>query len=127
MRLGLDPGADIPFVYGQLFEAQIHKILCLNNAAGMIAGEAPLVGLAEGLEAALRGRGFDRADQRFSAHLTIGRVRNPGDDWIPRLAAFPAAAGAATRFRVDRLLLMESKLSPKGSTYTIKAEARLPE
>jgi 2'-5' RNA ligase len=94
--------------------------------AGLAAGAEPLQALAAALEAALRRRGFDRADQRFTAHLTIGRVRDPRADWTERLSAVPAPDPALARFRVDRLLLMESKLSPKGSTYTVRAEGVLP-
>jgi RNA 2',3'-cyclic 3'-phosphodiesterase len=92
---------------------------------GMARGAEPLEALAKGLEAALRRRGFERADRAFSAHLTIGRARNPGEDWTPRLAAIEAPDPSAARFRVDRLLLMESRLSPKGSTYTVREEAEL--
>jgi 2'-5' RNA ligase len=92
---------------------------------GLERGAEPLTELANALEAGLRRRGFHRADHPFTPHLTIGRVRHSGDDWTPRLAAAPPADGQATRFRVDRLLLMESKLSPKGSVYTVKHEGRL--
>lgn len=92
---------------------------------GLAEGAEPLTALAKGLDAGLRKRGFDRADKPFSAHLTIGRVRNAGEDWGPRLAGAPAADPATARFRVDRLRLMESKLSPKGSTYSVKHEAKL--
>ena len=91
---------------------------------GLAKGDEPLKALARGLEAGLRRRGFERADKPFSAHLTIGRVRNPGQDWSTRLDSASSLPGAAA-FRVDRLLLMESKLSPKGSMYTIRSEALL--
>ena len=44
-------------------------------------------------------------------------------DWSAALAA--AQSPAPERFRVDRLTLVESKLSPKGSTYTPVIEAML--
>jgi len=88
-------------------------------------GAEPLAGLARGLEEGLKRRGFGRADQRFSAHLTLGRVRTPGPDWTGRLAEVKRPDSVSTRFTVDRLLLMESKLSPRGSTYTVRSEARL--
>ena len=44
-------------------------------------------------------------------------------DWSAAIAA--ATPPAPERFRVDRLTLVESKLSPKGSTYTPVVEAML--
>ncbi len=89
---------------------------------GLSAGAEPLVSLARALESALRARGFDRADKPFSPHLTLGRVRTPGTEWTARLAAAPVEA---TAFRVDRLRVVESELSPQGSRYTVRADAPL--
>jgi RNA 2',3'-cyclic 3'-phosphodiesterase len=88
-------------------------------------GAAELVTVAKSLESALRTRGFEPADHPFSAHLTLGRVRMPSEDWTDRLAALGAPEGAAGRFTVDRIRVVESKLSPKGSTYTVREEALL--
>jgi 2'-5' RNA ligase len=97
---------------------------------GLVEGAEPLVELARSLELALRRKGFDRADRPFAAHLTIGRVREAGGDWSAALAeaekAMPAE-GEATRFRVDRVVVVASQLSPKGSIYTPRAEAKLSE
>ena len=92
--------------------------------AGMTEGAERLTALARALEAALVRNGFDQADHPFSAHLTIGRVRDPRADWTERLAAVRVGPAAA-RFTVDRMCVMESRLSPKGSTYTVRHEARL--
>ncbi len=92
--------------------------------AGMTDGAEPLTALARTLESALKRRGFEPADHPFSAHLTIGRVRDPRADWGERLAAVRVEPAAA-RFTVDRLRVMESRLSPQGSTYTVVHEARL--
>ena len=91
--------------------------------AGMTDGAERLTALARALEAALARRGFDRADHPFSAHLTIGRVREPRADWTERLAAVRVEPPA--RFMVDRLCVVESRLSPKGSAYTVLHEAKL--
>jgi 2'-5' RNA ligase len=89
---------------------------------GMTAGAEPLERLARTLEGALRKRGFDPADRPFSAHLTLGRVRTPGSDWTPRLAA---ARVEPSRFVVDRMVVVQSQLTPKGSNYTVRSEAAL--
>jgi RNA 2',3'-cyclic 3'-phosphodiesterase len=88
-------------------------------------GAGAMKALAGSLEEALRRRGFDRADKPFSPHLTLGRVRRPDQDWTAPLAAIAPPAGAAARFRVERLLLLESRLDPRGSIYTVLREAPL--
>jgi len=92
--------------------------------AGMTEGGERLTALAQALEAALRRKGFDRAEHAFTAHLTIGRVRDPRADWTERLAAVSVEPGGA-RFTVDRICVVESKLSPQGSTYAAVHEALL--
>ena len=62
------------------------RVLWLGLARG---GEALTV-VADAVEQALRGWGFDRADHRFTAHLTIGRVREREQDWSERLAGVGA-------------------------------------
>jgi 2'-5' RNA ligase len=89
---------------------------------GIEAGAAELEALARDLEAALRAIGFDRADHKFTAHLTLGRVRERDQDWSERLAGVRAEP---LSFAVDRIRLIESTLSPKGSRYDTRAEARL--
>ncbi|OGF18170.1 MAG: 2'-5' RNA ligase [Candidatus Eisenbacteria bacterium RBG_16_71_46] len=91
---------------------------------GMTLGEPPLLALAESLAAALERRGFAREGRAFAAHLTLGRVREPGPDWSARLESFRVDAAAA-RFRVDRLCVVESRLDPAGSVYTVREEAKL--
>jgi len=93
---------------------------------GLAGGAEPLETLARDLEAALRQRGFDRADHAFTAHLTLGRIREAGPDWSARLAAVPAL-DPSLAFRIDRIGVIESQLSPKGSIYTVRAEGWLAE
>ena len=81
---------------------------------GLSRGGDELVRLAADLESALRRRGFDPADKPFAPHLTLGRVRANGADWS---AALAAASVEPARFTVDRVGLIESTLSPKGSIY----------
>jgi 2'-5' RNA ligase len=90
---------------------------------GLAEGAAPLVELAGALEDELAKRGFDRERRRFSAHLTLGRVRDPRADWTAAIAAAPTSP--PERFRVDRMCAVVSHLSPKGSVYTIREEVRL--
>lgn len=110
------------------FEAALGAFGCFPNARrarvvwiGLTAGDQPLRALARALEAALHRRGFGRADKPFAPHLTVGRLRTPGD-WSARLAA---ARPVEARFAVDRLRLVASTLSPRGSLYETVVEARL--
>lgn len=95
---------------------------------GLAEGAEQLVALARSVEAALERRGFDREGRGFEAHLTIGRVREPGADWtegLDRARAVVTGAGENARFRVDRVVTVHSQLSPKGSIYTVRSEAML--
>jgi 2'-5' RNA ligase len=98
---------------------------------GLTRGGEPLVALAASLDRALARRGFPPEGRAFEPHLTLGRVREPQEDWSTRLAAAAATVAAepatARGFRVDRISVVESQLDPKGSRYTVRAEAALAE
>ena len=91
---------------------------------GMSEGGEALLALAWSLHRALAKRGFDAPDKPFSAHLTLGRVREPRRDWTAARAA-PRPAGPPPRFTVDRICVVESWLSPRGSNYTVRSRAPL--
>jgi RNA 2',3'-cyclic 3'-phosphodiesterase len=91
---------------------------------GLSEGGEALVSLAHDLDRALAQRGFGKPDKPFSTHLTLGRVREPRRDWTQALAERPPAAPAA-RFSVDRICVVESRLDPRGSIYTVRGEAPL--
>ncbi len=89
--------------------------------AGVQTGGDAVAALAARVEAALSPLDFPREDRPFSAHVTLGRVREPRGD--PALTA-ALVAGAATdfgRFQVERMALMRSDLSPRGARYTALA------
>ena len=86
--------------------------------AGVAPGGPALAGLAARVDDALGALAFAREGRPFAAHVTLGRVRQPRRD--PALTA--ALAAGVERdfggFRVERLALMRSDLSPKGARYT---------
>src|SRR5262245_21368446 len=90
---------------------------------GLAEGAEALVGLATRLVQALVARGFEAGGRPFSAHLTIGRVRDGDADWSTPLAAPEAGGGPA--FAVDRLCVVQSTLARGGSIYAVRAEAPL--
>ena len=92
---------------------------------GVIHGGEPFAQLAGALERALAQRGFAPEGRDFTAHLTLGRVREPGRDWTSDLAAAPAPEGPAARFGVEAIDVVASRLSPGGSIYTVRLSAPL--
>ncbi len=72
----------------------------------------------------LEGLGVTRDRRPFSAHLTLGRVKSPLGPRLHEVLAEASLAGQA-RCRVDHVTLFESRLSPRGATYSVIATARL--
>lgn len=88
---------------------------------GMMQGSEPMRLMANALEDALQGAGFEPVEESFEPHLTVGRVSTPAD-WTARLIA---ASAPEARFQVDRLVLVQSTPRSKGSHYQVIAEAPL--
>ena len=69
------------------------------------------------LEKAFAGLGYPPEGRAFSPHLTLGRVRSPeGRAQLSR--ALDKLVIAWPPFQVREIILYQSVLSPKGSTYT---------
>jgi 2'-5' RNA ligase len=99
-RVGTFPGGRSPRVIW----------LSATRGAESLAELAALVGTR--LESVIAG-----GDTRpFKAHLTIGRVRDPGR--VAWAAALARVTIEPTITRVDHVTLYRSQLSPKGPTYT---------
>jgi len=79
--------------------------------------EPPVLGeLAGRVDAALAALGVPRESRPFSAHVTLGRVREPRRNLA--LAAALAQPADFGRLPVTRLSLMRSDLQPRGARYT---------
>jgi 2'-5' RNA ligase len=81
--------------------------------AGQRAGD-----LARAIRAALEPLGFPPERRRYTAHITLARIRRPRPD-----AALTAALDCLTNkgfgtLRVDAIHLFQSQLHPEGSIYT---------
>jgi len=70
----------------------------------------------EKVSARLAAAGIPRESRPFSPHLTLARVRDPGG--LRRSIVQGVAAPAHPGERVEAITLFESRLSPKGPTYT---------
>ena len=81
-----------------------------------VAGEVEtLHALQRKLDQALRAEGFPLEERPFRAHITLARRREtarggPPPGWPPALEALP--------FELERLTLMQSRLSSRGPTYS---------
>jgi len=119
----------------QVFEAELGSVGAFPRAGrarvlwlGLSRGAGALTALARSVEAALERRGFGRADRPFAPHLTVGRVRDREQDWTAALEQMnhaAAAAGEGASFRVERVSVVHSRLSPQGSIYAVRAEGAL--
>jgi 2'-5' RNA ligase len=91
--------------------------------ASVAAGGEELETLYAALEAALVARGMPGESRPFHPHVTLARARDPrgaGD-----LASVLGVGPAFGEVRVGALHLMRSDLGPRGSRYSVLAEAPL--
>lgn len=93
---------------------------------GVGEGEEAMVELHAALEAALTPLGFRRENRRFRPHLTLGRLRGPGEG-IDELAAELAqhAEFVAGVVSVDDVVLFSSELQRTGPVYEALCTADL--
>jgi 2'-5' RNA ligase len=89
-------------------------------------GEQPMRRLARAVEARLTKLGFRKENRRFSAHLTLGRVRRsgPGLEELGRAVAEAADFSGGT-MAVDEVRVYSSRLASAGPTYEILGRAKL--
>ena len=85
---------------------------------GIGAGSDEMRSLTTDLDAALAPLGFEREKRPYTPHLTLGRARG-------RPASFePPPEEYLGEFRIRRVELMESTLTPEGAVYrTVRAFA----
>ncbi len=93
--------------------------------AGITLGDNETREIYEDLEERLSFAGIPKEDRPFSSHITIGRVRSSLNK--DRLAQDLKTAGTleGKNFKVLRLTLFKSTLTPKGPAYEALKEANL--
>jgi len=90
---------------------------------GIGAGAPAVLALGDRVRVELARRQIPFDDKPLRAHITLGRVRE--DAALADARAIAAATEAMRvphlRYRVDSVVVFESKLSPRGPTYTPRA------
>jgi 2'-5' RNA ligase len=92
-----------------------------------IEDDGRLLEIARGIEQSMVNLGFERESRGFKAHLTVARTRSAGGLSALQNLVRENAVRDFGRYRVNRLLLMKSVLSPSGPTYSVVTERRLAE
>jgi len=84
---------------------------------GVTGGREPLVAIEREITSRLTPLGIEEEDRAYSPHLTLARVREPAGLRSARLldGLTDREIGVA---RIDAITLFQSKLSPKGPSYT---------
>ena len=90
---------------------------------GVGDGRDEIVRVEAAISARLEAIGIPREDRPYSPHLTLGRVREAGGLRPSRL--FEGIAPNLVPTQVAAITLFQSRLSPKGPTYTVLERTRL--
>lgn len=92
---------------------------------GLNEGLASLQAMHDEFNRRLAAVGFEPETRPFSAHLTLARIKDAsrGSGAVVR-ESIHAVRVPASRCQISEAVLFESRLSPKGSTYT--AQLRIP-
>ncbi|OGW84245.1 MAG: 2'-5' RNA ligase [Omnitrophica bacterium RIFCSPLOWO2_01_FULL_45_10] len=96
--------------------------------AGLDKGVQESKVLAEKIDEALSGIGFEKEARPFAAHLTIGRVRSPKNKAALKekiLSLHSTSYAACPKQSINSIFLFQSTLTPSGSIYTKLHEALL--
>jgi 2'-5' RNA ligase len=92
---------------------------------GIVEGAPELAALAEALSDQLAGRGWERDERPFRAHLTLGRADGVPGAGRAVAALADAAATLDAAWKVDRLVVFRSELGRGPARYLSLATAPL--
>ncbi len=84
-----------------------------------------IVKLAADLEQALEQLGFEKENRPFSAHLTLGRVKDKGVDKNLRRTLKDCIKADVPQISVDTICLYKSQLTQDGPIYTLLRKIEL--
>ena len=85
----------------------------------------PIGKIADIIDEKLSGLGFEREKRKFSAHLTVARVKSAKnkDKLLQIIEKYRDTEFGS--FKVDSIKLKESELTPKGPIYTTLIEVKI--
>jgi RNA 2',3'-cyclic 3'-phosphodiesterase len=87
--------------------------------------DGQLVRLQNQIEKEMSKLGFEEEKRKFSAHLTLGRVRSPkGKDELVKYL-LDERERVFEEIKVDQVILFKSELKPTGAVYTVLKEFAL--
>lgn len=92
---------------------------------GVTDGRERLAEVAQQVEEQLAGLGFHKEDRSFSAHLTIGRVKDGRGADALTSALQKADVGSMGTVRVKSVAVMKSELRREGPIYSVLSEIPL--
>ncbi len=85
---------------------------------GITEGIDPLQDLAAAIDNELHRRGYEKEKRKFSAHITLGRIRKPGNYQALEQAANQTQYSSGA-FPVPSVEIMKSVLTPQGAQYSV--------
>ena len=91
---------------------------------GVDEGSDILSDLASRIDMALSQLGFEKEKRKYSAHLTIGRVRSP-KGIESTIKTMISEGFQQESFEVDEIDVMKSQLHPTGEEYTVLHQIKL--
>lgn len=90
---------------------------------GAVSGASPFTELARKLDRELSKIGFEPESRPYVPHLTLARTKSrEGEKEAARLLEGAGDVGEVATERIASFVLMQSKLSPKGSEYSVIEE-----
>ena len=89
------------------------------------AAEPDLLAFHEDLEQELEREGFPREERAFHPHLTLGRVKGPGQVRNAMLELEKHRRDSLGEMTVHKVALFESRLRPEGAEYRVLADYEL--
>ena len=90
---------------------------------GLRAGVEAVSALAAKIEPAMSLCGFAPEKRQFTPHLTIGRARGLVKEDLARRFLDEERTFITTPYLVKKVILYESKLTPRGAIYTVRHQA----
>ena len=89
---------------------------------GIDKGAGELKTLGAKIETELEKLGFAKEKREFKAHLTLGRVRSLKNIENLEKIINEVKFQAGNEIKIDKIILFQSKLTPKGAIYTNLSE-----